>query len=176
MDGRKPNRLKDYDYSRNGLYFVTICTKDRINYFGEIANGEMILNEFGKIAENQWIWLQTQYDYVILDEFKIMPNHVHGILIIANDVGNGRDRSLQKTKSLSSLIGAFKTTSSKLIHQIGNVQFFWQKSFHDHIIRNEKSLDNIRQYIHYNPQKWQWDIENKLCANPDMNYYTKLFA
>ena len=96
-----------------------------------------------------------------------MPNHVHGILIIdSEEVGNGRDRFLQdnptqKVKSLPELIGAFKTTSSKLIHESGLSIFKWQKSFHDHIIRNDKSLDRMRKYIHYNPLKWEYDQENQ---------------
>ena len=96
-----------------------------------------------------------------------MPNHVHGILIIdSEEVGNGRDRSLQdnltqKVKSLPELIGAFKTTSSKLIHESGLSTFKWQKSFHDHIIRNDKFLDRIRKYIHCNPLKWEYDQANK---------------
>jgi putative transposase len=173
MQNRKRNRLKDFDYSQGDGYFVTICTKDKVNYFGEIQNGEMILNEYGKIVKQQWLWLQKQYNYVSLDEFVIMPNHLHGLLIINNDVGNGRDRSLPEIKSLSSLIGAFKTTSSKMIHQNGNINFSWQKSFYDHIIRNEKSLENIRVYIHYNPLKWEWDTENKLNTNSDKNYYIR---
>ena len=84
MRERKPNRLKNYDYSRNGSYFVTICTKDRINYFGNIKSRKMVLNEYGKIVKQQWLWLQEQYDYVYLDEYTIMPNHMHGILTIDN--------------------------------------------------------------------------------------------
>ncbi len=153
--------------SQNGFYFVTICTKDRIEYFGEIEDEKMILNDFGEIVKQQWTWLGERYSYVGIDEYVVMPNHVHGILIIdSEEVGNGRDRSLQdnptqKVKSLPELIGAFKTTSSKLIHESGLSIFKWQKSFHDHIIRNDKSLDRIRKYIHYNPLKWEYDQENK---------------
>jgi len=162
MNVRKLNRLKDYDYSHGGCYFVTICTKYRIDHFGEIVDGEMILNENGKIVNQQWLWIGEQYNYVFLDRFVIMPNHFHGILIIINDVGNGRDRSLPKIKSLSSLIGAFKTTSSKMIHQMGNNEFSWQKSFYDHIIRDEKDFYNIQEYIQNNPMQWEWDEENIL--------------
>jgi len=164
---RKTIRLKDYDYSRNGFYFVTICTKDRIEQFGEIKNEAMIISDFGEIVKQQWLWLKEQYSYVGIDEYIVMPNHFHGILLIdSEEVGNGRDRSLQdnpaqKVKPLPELIGAFKTTSSKLIHESGLSIFKWQKSFHDHIIRNDKSLDRIRKYIHYNPLKWEYDQENK---------------
>lgn len=173
MKERKRNRLKGYDYTLEGCYFITICTENRNNYFGKIIKNEMLLNRYGDIVHSQWEWLGKQYDYVVLDKHVVMPNHFHAILTIST--GNGHDRSLQKIKSLSSLVGAFKTTSSKLIHSNGNPDFKWQKSFYDHIVRNEKSYNNIWEYIHYNPLKWEWDIENKRIKNPDKNYYTKLF-
>ena len=151
---RKLNRLAGFDYSTGGYYFVTICTKNRINYFGNVVAGEMILHTYGQIVEHQWTWLQKQYKYVELDEYVIMPNHIHGIVIIDHAVGNSRDCSLQKKiKPLPELIGAFKTTSSKLIHQVGLNKFEWQKSFYDHIIRNEISLFNVRKYIKDNTLK-----------------------
>ncbi len=167
---RKSMRLKDYDYSQDGYYFVTICVRNKTKYFGEIINGEMILNEIGEIAQKQWLWLAEQYDYVKLDEWIIMLNHLHGILIIENDinpvaVGAGRDlplqrRQMRKIKSLSELIGAFKTTSSKLIHQNGLSEFQWQRNYYERIIRNEKELDKIRKYIFENPLKWELDRNN----------------
>ncbi len=157
MENRKPNRLQKYDYSQNGYYFVTICTKDRYEWFGEVKDDVMELNEYGQIVKKQWIWLSEQYNYIKLDEFAIMPNHLHGILII---VGGGRDRPLQKIKSLSELVGALKTTSSKLIHMAGLKGFHWQRSFYDRVIRNEKELMQIREYILNNPKKQDLDIEN----------------
>ncbi len=171
---RQSIRLKDYDYSENGYYFVTICVRDKIECFGKIINGEMILNEYGEIAKKQWLWLAEQYDYVKLDEWIIILNHLHGILIIENTgmgcaganrvVGAGRDLSLhgqtRKIKPLSELIGVFKTTSSKLIRQHGLSEFQWQRNYYDHIIRNEKSLDKIRKYIVENPLKWELDRNN----------------
>ncbi len=79
---RKGNRLKNYDYSGAGYYFVTICTKNRIDYFGRIQNVKMNLNEIGEMVCDQWLWLAMQYTYVHLDEYVIMPNHVHGIVAI----------------------------------------------------------------------------------------------
>ncbi|MEA2096155.1 MAG: transposase [Candidatus Cloacimonadota bacterium] len=190
MIKRKANRYIKYDYSQNGYYFVTICTKGRLEYFGKIQNGNMIMNEFGKVVEQRWLWLQDHFDYVRCGEFVVMPNHFHGILIIDSIVGTGRDLSfnpsnhpsnnngtdndpkgnniirtghnlsLQKIKSLSELIGAFKTTSSKLIHQSGLKEFRWQRSFYDHIIRDEKSLQNIVQYIKDNSGNWEIDEDN----------------
>ncbi len=150
---RKSIRLKDYDYSLPGYYFVTICAHDRIHCLGDIIDGKMVLNLYGKIVREQWTWLSEQYSYLELDQWVIMPNHVHGILHM---VGNGRDRSLHtKIKTLSELIGAFKTTSSKRIHQAGLLKFRWQKSFYDHIIRNEINLNRIREYIINNPSQWE---------------------
>jgi putative transposase len=157
LPNRKLNRLQGYDYSQSGYYFVTICTKNRINWFGAIEHDKVILNASGYIVRRQWEWLAEQYPYVHLDAYAVMPDHIHGIIqIVQGGVGNGRDRSVQcdhslRIKSLSELIGAFKTTSSKSIHETQETGFAWQKSFHDHIIRNERSLNQIREYIVNNP-------------------------
>jgi putative transposase len=143
MRNRKANRMKGYDYSNTGMYFVTICVRNRFenhNIFGEIVDGKMRCNECGKIVLRQWVWLSKQYPYVQLNEFVIMPDHFHGIIGI-----------MQKTKPLDQLIGAFKTTSSKMIHQGGNPDFRWQKSYYDRIIRNGRELFFIREYIRKNP-------------------------
>jgi putative transposase len=88
---RKPNRLRDYDYSQNGYYFVTICTQGRNDWFGEIIDGEMNLNPFGEIANRSWAELPLHFGFVKGDEFRVMPNHVHGIVVIENEsVGTGR--------------------------------------------------------------------------------------
>jgi REP element-mobilizing transposase RayT len=156
LPNRKLNRLKEYDYSNGGYYFITICTADRDHYLGRIDKEIMIKNDFGNIVEKQWLWLHQNYQYVELDYYVVMPNHFHGIIII--------DPSLItsdiKIKSLSELIGAFKTTSSKIIHSTGLEVFCWQKSFYDRIIRNEKELLKIRQYIHNNPLKWEIEKNN----------------
>ena len=171
MRERKLNRLSGYDYSTAGSYFITICIKNRECLFGEILDGEMKLNESGKIADEQWKWLFQQYNYIRMDEYVIMPNHFHGIIHIVvgngniDNVGNGRDRSLrQKIKPIPELIGAFKTTSSKLIHRNGNTEFHWQKSYHDRIIRNERELYRIQKYISNNPKNWNRDKENQLSS------------
>ena len=158
--------------------FVTSCVQDRVSCFGEIKDGQMFRNEYGQIAEQQWQWLEQQYSYIILHSFVVMPNHMHGIIEIddrtvrtgrvgtgrdlSNDdypVRTGRDLSLQqiKIKSLSELMGAYKTTSSKKIHLLGLQDFKWQRSFHDHIIRNEESYLRISNYIQNNPSNWKDD-------------------
>jgi putative transposase len=176
MRERKRNRMKDFDYSSNNIYFVSSCTHDRIHYFGEIKNGKMHLNEIGEIALHQWKWLTNQYPYTKSHAFVVMPNHIHGILEINRDfirdvradhvvradrvVGSGRDLTLQsqqKIKSLSELMGAYKTTTSKKIHLAGYPDFAWQRSFHDHIIRNAASYEKIYAYILNNPSHWEED-------------------
>jgi REP element-mobilizing transposase RayT len=164
---RRSIRLKGYDYSQAGAYFITICVQNREHIFGKIEKGIIILNDYGKIVENQWQWLFKQYDYLKMDQYCVMPNHFHGIIWInpAVVVGNGRDRSLRdnndrslrKIKPIPELIGAFKTTSSKMIHLSGNHNFKWQKSYHDRIIRNDDELIRIKAYIINNAQNWALD-------------------
>ena len=125
--------------------------KNSEEVFSEV---KMNLSVYGKIVEEQIIWLQEQYLYVAIHNYIIMPNHLHLILEIDSLVV--KDNSV-KIKSLSSLIGAFKTTSSKNIHKNGFENFAWQRSFHDHIIRNTNAYDNIYTYIDLNPQKWHQD-------------------
>ena len=169
MRERKRTRLIGFDYTTVGAYFITAVVKDRGCIFGDIKDGRCSLNLYGQIVADQWHWLHNQYRYLTVDEFIVMPNHVHGIVNITNVgngragnacVRNGRDHSLQKIKSLSELAGAFKTTSSKCIHQSGLSSFQWQKSFYERIIRNDVELMRIREYIQTNPLRWELDIEN----------------
>ena len=155
-------RLPGYDYTQSNYYFITACTENKRKWFGIIKNHKMVLNNYGNIVKQQWEWLAKQYPYVRLDEYIIMPNHIHGILIIDKSIQPGHDLVLH-IKSLSSLIGAFKTTSSKSIRLNGLNNFTWQRSFYDHIIRNEKSLKKIREYIINNPAAWAKDGENINC-------------
>ena len=165
MRERKRTRLIGFDYTTPGGYFITVVVKDRGCVFGEIRNGTSSLSSFGQIVADQWRWLHDQYFYLAMDEFVVMPNHFHGIINITDSVDNrraenGRDRSLHKIKSLSELVGAFKTTSSKRIHRSRLPSFQWQKSFYERIIRNDQELIRIREYIQSNPSRWELDIEN----------------
>lgn len=162
-------RLHGWDYSSPGYYFVTICVKNKECFLADIVDCKVVPNEYGKIVESRWLWLKNQYPYVELDAFVVMPNHVHGLVKIAGrTVGTGRDLSLPdlslleqgKRKSLSDIIGAFKTTSSKAIHQAGFLNFYWQRSFYEKIIRSETEAGTIRQYINDNPAHWDCDDEN----------------
>ncbi len=163
-------RLRGWDYTSPGWYFMTICVKNKECFLADIVNGKIIPNEFGKIVESRWVWLRNQYPYVELDAFVVMPNHVHGLVRIVNpSVVTGRDLSLlmipEKIKSLSEIIGAFKMTSSKDIHLAGFPNFFWQRSFYEKIIRSEQEANAVRKYIRENHLNWEQDDEN-----PDIDF------
>jgi REP element-mobilizing transposase RayT len=169
---RKTLRLKEYDYSFPGWYYITICTKDRRYLFGKIINGKMILNNSGEIVEEEWLKTKKIRTYVDIDYYVIMPNHFHGIIIIeqSNDnVGatrrvalNNEERAIQRiaptkqtliSNSLGSIIGQFKSRVTKKLRTISDDTKLkiWQRNYYEHIIRNELDLHNIRQYIEDNP-------------------------
>lgn len=150
-------RLKDWDYSSSGYYFVTICTKNRECIFGDVVNGQMRLSEIGEIVTEEWQKTEQIRENVKLDEWIIMPNHIHGITAIGNNVETHCDASLQKKNNLSFIIRGFKSTTTKRIHMAGYSNFAWQSRFYEHIIRNENSLQKIREYINNNPIKWELD-------------------
>ena len=165
MRQRKRNRKRGFDYSSAGIYFLTVCCKNRIHWLGQVNNHLMELNQYGAIVQQQIKWLPQQYPYLTIHNFVVMPNHVHLLCEIVgpgrNVAGTGRNLSLPKIKSISELMGAFKTTSSKQIHLAGNVVFGWQRSFHDHIVRSSESYERIDAYITQNPAKWDDDQLNK---------------
>ena len=153
---RKRNRKKGFDYSSENIYFVTICIHEFKHYFGCVKNNDMHLNNYGVIASNQIKWLEQQYSYVIIHNSVIMPNHVHILFEIDTICLPGEI----KIKSVSELIGAYKTTCSKQIHLAGNTEFRWHRSFHDHIVRSPEAYENIFNYITNNPARWHTDTHN----------------
>jgi REP element-mobilizing transposase RayT len=163
---RKLSRLYSFNYSDQGFYFVTICVKNRIECLGEVKDGTMILNDFGNIVNKCWLDLPNHYSNCKLDEFNIMPNHVHGIIEIREDitVGNAHVRSLQDDRTkmlLSKFIQGFKAAVTKEINKSQDkILFQWQKSFYDHIIRDENDFYRIKKYIQENPIRWQVDRNN----------------
>ena len=158
-------RLPWWDYSQAGWYFVTICTKDRQCVLGENVEGSMVLSPAGLIVEEEWRRAATARQHVELDEFVMMPNHLHGILVINEGPKktSHRDvstRSRLRPHSLGAIIGQFKSVCTKRIRGCGFSQFAWQTWFYEHIIRDEGSLETIRQYIVDNPGKWDLDDDN----------------
>lgn len=146
-------RLPKYDYTQPGAYFITLCTQDRECLLGKIIDGKMKLNDYGRIVAESLEWLAKQYDYVILDEWVIMPDHLHVILIIDHRCG-GQNGS---RKPIGRLVGAFKTVSTKNINILRQTPGakLWQRDFWDHIGRDETELNRIRRYIRNNPLRWE---------------------
>jgi REP element-mobilizing transposase RayT len=178
-------RAKWWDYGNNAAYFITICTAYRKNYFGRIINGKMALSDIGKIADDCWMNIPKHFPFVDLGEFVVMPNHVHGIIIINKPamvsvpVETQNFASLQPTpkqspplnkfgpqsQNLASIIRGFKigvTQNAHLIH----AGFAWQTRFHDHIIRNHNEYQRIAWYIMNNPANWANDKFRKKNAGP----------
>jgi REP element-mobilizing transposase RayT len=174
---RRSIRLREHDYSRAGAYFVTICVRDRTCPLGTIDDGMCALSNVGHIVENAWQNLVISFAGTILDEYVIMPNHVHGIIIIA-DCSRGLINQtpapvptqwilMQNPKqTLGKMIRHFKAKSAKLIHDAGIHQFQWQRNYWERIIRNEHSLQAIREYIRTNPRHWSYDDESYDDENP----------
>jgi putative transposase len=160
---RRSIRLKEYDYSQPGKYFVTICTYNHECTLGEIANGQMRLNEIGKIVEEEWLRTLNIRPEIALDVYVIMPNHIHCIIVIKEEspiphVGTHSCASLlqRKPRSLGSIIAGFKSVATKRINEMRHTPSFpvWQKRYYDRVIRNDKELDNIREYIQNNVLQW----------------------
>ena len=155
---RKNLRLQDYDYANAGAYFVTICAYQRQSLFGLVRDNKMALNQCGQIAEHAWRNIPMHFQDIHLDEFIVMPNHVHGILF--TDGERARHASpLHHRPKLGTVIGAYKSAAARLINQTRSTPgaSVWQRYYYEHVIRNELSLSEIREYIVNNPLKWELD-------------------
>lgn len=181
-------RLQHWDYGTNGAYFITICTKNREHYFGNITNDEMQLNELGQLANQYWSEIPEHFSFVELGNFVVMPNHIHGILIIDKNANVPVETRLiaslpPATASLPSqtaipsqkITGGFAGLKNPMVHEnISRIarwykgrpsfemrqfrtDFVWQSRFHDHIIRDAQSFENIQNYISNNPMNWKQD-------------------
>jgi putative transposase len=183
-------RLKGYDYSKAGLYFITLCCQDRLPLFGQIVRGnnasvQMILNDAGHIADKCWLEIPMHYPNVILHEYVIMPNHIHGIIEIVGannhspititnnhspaNVANNDIRAKNisplpppsppngTSKTIGAMVRGFKIGVTKWMRQNTTVHDVWQRNYYEHIIRNEQSYVRIAKYIINNPVNWQED-------------------
>ncbi len=175
---RRSIRLKEYDYSQTGAYFITICTQDRQCLFGEIVDNEMVLIDAGQMIQNVWNELPIYYPGVGINAFQIMPNHIHGIVIVGADPRvcpdnagqppkTGQPQGVAPTMSLPEVVQRFKTLTTKKyidgVKQNGWLPFpgkLWQRNYYEHIIRNENESIEIREYIINNPLQWEFDREN----------------
>jgi putative transposase len=175
---RRSIRLQSYDYSKAGAYYITICTRDRECFFGNVVNGQMQLNEAGRILQPVWDGLPQFYEGIELDAVVVMPNHLHGIVIICAAVEAIHESPLRpeppapvrvadrRRMLLSKMIGRFKMITAKRINVLHgrSGQAVWQRNYYEHIVRDEESLNRIRQYIADNPAQWEFDRENPAAS------------
>ncbi len=166
---RRSIRLRGYDYSHAGAYFVTICTANKAGIFGEIRDGDMRLNTLGALVRQEWQRTSEVRNEVELDAFIVMPNHLHGILFILPDENHARTppfigaRTQQsptlRSGSLGAIVGQFKSTVTRRARQVQDIQALtiWQRNYYEHVIRSEESLNDIRRYIVENPARWSED-------------------
>jgi REP element-mobilizing transposase RayT len=178
---RRSIRLKGYDYSQEGLYFITICCQDRVWLFGEVVDKVMILNDAGKIANACWLEIPNHFPNAILHEHIVMPNHIHGIIELGKDVNDGgvgvegvegvenlqpqpqpqpqRRNEFQKIipRSIGSIVKGVKIGVTKWFRQNTSVKTVWQRDYYDIIIRNDQAYQRISDYIVDNPAKWKED-------------------
>ena len=173
---RRSIRLPGYDYRQPGAYFVTICAYQRQCVFGDVVDGQMVLNQYGMIVADTYQWLCDHYSYLHTDEWLVMPNHFHAIMVITDQSRTDNDKPRRgvsrnapttrnaitinkQRKPLGRLIGAFKTVSTKKINTLRDAPGtkLWQRNYYEHIIRNQDAMDKIRNYIVNNPVSWSID-------------------
>ena len=180
---RRSLRLKGYDYTHAGAYFVTICAQDQACLFGNVVDGCMCLNDAGHMLARLWNDIPARFVGVEVDAFVVMPNHVHGILVLP-DAANGATTRGATTRvaptnpvdvgatlvvapALGEVVAAFKSATT--VHYIRGVKArawppfqlrLWQRNYYEHVVRDEKALDGIRRYIDENPARWAFDDEN----------------
>jgi REP element-mobilizing transposase RayT len=175
-NNRKSIRLQSYDYSSPGYYFVTICTINREPIFGRIENGEMVLNDFGNIANKYWLRMPINYDYIRINAYVVMPNHVHGIIQVTKKynptagaihelplrlglMDQETYRKRRRQMYLSKIVGWYKMNVSRDINQKRDAHCgsCWHRNYFEHIIRDQESLNKITEYINKNPELWKLD-------------------
>jgi len=165
---RRSLRLKDYDYSQEGAYFMTVCVQDRRCLFGEVIDGAVLTSPIGQIVQQAWNELPKYYPTVKLDQFVAMPNHIHGIVFIhaPPHVGapfmasHNKQGAINRAPTLGEIVRTLKAASTRLIRLAGSAGFSWQRNYYDHVIRNETELTRIREYIVNNPLQWALDREH----------------
>ena len=155
-------RLREYDYAQAGAYFITIVSHARAMLFGEIAGGETRLNEFGKIVERAWADLPEHYLNVQCDAFVVMPNHIHGIIVLGEPIVGAGLKPAPTRHALPEVVRALKTFSARRINEMRHLPGapVWQRNYYEHVVRNDGELLRVREYIFNNPLEWTNDREN----------------
>jgi REP element-mobilizing transposase RayT len=183
MGDRRSLRLRGYDYPQAGVYFVTVCTQGRVCLFGEVVDGEMRMNEAGVMVKKVWEEIPRFYRGVALDEFVVMPNHVHGIIVLVGagpracpgqKPHEGQPQGVAPTMMLADVVHRFKTmTTRRYAAGVERGQWpaferrVWQRGYYEHVIRDEPSLDAVRAYVADNPSRWAYDRENPGAVAPE---------
>lgn len=161
---RRLTRVKSYDYASQGAYFVTICTAHRVNLFGSILQDAMVPNSYGAVVQDVWQTLQDHYPHPRSLAFSLMPNHIHGILLIeyVGEEPNTETGGSSSPHGLPEIVRAFKSFSAIRINAIRETvgRPVWQRGYYEHIIRNERSMLRIAEYVENNPAQWTLDREN----------------
>jgi len=171
---RQHLRLPEFDYRASYAYFVTICVRDRLCVFGNVANDQMVLSRRGIVARACWLDIPRHHAHVTLDRFIVMPNHVHGLLLFEGDppVVATPASPLPSTKlsratgatsgSLGAVIGSYKSAVTRTINRLrpGAGAKLWQHNYYEHVVRNDFGLDRVREYVQMNPERWARDAEN----------------
>ena len=145
---RRSVRLPEYDYSRAGLYFVTVCTDQRVCVLGKVEDDQVHLSEAGRIAEEVWMGLPDRFPAVALDAHVVMPNHLHGLIQL------DQPDSRQGRVSLGEVVRAFKAATTRQIRTTLDPSFAWQRSYYEHVVRNPADVEHLRAYIAGNPARW----------------------
>ncbi len=160
---RRSIRLPEYDYSKPNAYFITICSYNKKQIFGKVSNSKIMLSKIGKISEKYLIEIPNHFNDVFIDEYVIMPDHIHLIISIVGVQNFEPQRNeYQKIipKSIGSIIRAYKSSVTRWCRLNGFKNFKWQRNYFEHIIRNEEDHFRIKEYIHNNPLRWELDEEN----------------
>jgi REP element-mobilizing transposase RayT len=162
---RRSIRLPGYDYTLAGAYFITICTAGRECLFGDVSDGAMMLSPAGRIVEEQWLRSASLREELALDAFVVMPNHVHGIVMLADQPPRVGARGARPSRqlhlpggSVGAFVSGFKASATRHVSQLrGGTASVWQRNYYEHVIRDDRSLNRIREYIYDNPRRWMED-------------------
>lgn len=168
---RRSIRLKEFDYSQPGSYFVTMVTHQRKCLFGEVVEGNVQLSEAGTIVSEMWRGLPERFPNVLADLFVVMPNHIHVVVDVGAQFiapgGVGEEDAMNRAPTLGQVIRTVKAASTHRIRQSSDLAVVWQRNYYEHVIRDEQSLNRIRQYILDNPLRWEIDPENPAATSPE---------
>lgn len=163
---RRSIRLPHYDYAQRGVYFITLCVQHRRSLFGDVIDGSMVLKNLGEIVATEWRRTSEIRPNIVVDEFVVMPNHLHGLIVMeplrrgVSHTPGGKFRSPAQT--VGAIVRGFKGSTTRLINELQGTPgvMLWQRNYYEHIVRDDRELQRIREYIANNPAQWALDREN----------------